>query len=142
MLTLDAFTVPTCTWPAAPVAVPTSMETLPEFDAVPVALPDATVTFAEFVDAKVWLDVEMVSVPVPPAVTAKLPTLVSSGVVTDVENVGFATVATLMEPAPFVITTLVPLLSAAATGALPVDPMSSCPFVGAVVAVIAPPAPE
>ncbi len=77
-----------------------------------------------------------------PESTVNVAVLVSSGVVTDVENTGLFTVATVIEPAPSVIKILLPVFNAAATGAVPVEPMSTWPFVGADVAVIAPPAPE
>ena len=50
--------------------------------------------------------------------------------------------ATVIEPAPFVIVIPEPCVNAAATGAAPVDPIKSCPFVGAAVVVSKPPVPE
>ncbi len=55
---------------------------------------------------------------------------------------GVDDVATVMLPAPLVMTIFVPWVSAALTGAAPVLPIKSCPLVGAVVVVRSPPVPE
>lgn len=47
----------------------------------------------------------------------------------------------VIDPAPLATLIPVPADSAAATGALPVDPIKSCPFVGAAVVVRMPDAP-
>ena len=87
--------------------------------------------------------------PVPPFVFANVPDNVMAPVEPDTErpvepaeNEVTPVLATVIAPAPFVIEIPVPAVKAAETGAAPVDPIRSCPFVGAAVVVNRPAVPE